>query len=103
MITETQTTIIVLQLSDELFVQLHPFLTTGHYRHYTALTMGAEASETLVERVSSTLDYDVRWQPNAYEPNGFSVCGRLFVLLHLLLLSFWSVTAFVYNVPVPVT
>ena len=25
----------------------------------------------LAERVGSALDYDVRWQPNEYEPDGF--------------------------------
>ena len=33
--------------------------------------MRAEAYEALTERVGSTLDYDVRWQPNEYEPDGF--------------------------------
>jgi len=35
------------------------------------LTMRGEVYETLAERVGSALDYDVRWQPNEYEPDGF--------------------------------
>jgi hypothetical protein len=35
------------------------------------LTMRAEVYEALVERVGSALDYDVRWQPNEYESDGF--------------------------------
>jgi hypothetical protein len=84
MITETQTAIIVLQLTDELLAQLHPFMTglgisvaphaaCGRQaeQHHLRLTMRAEACEVLVERVGSALDYDVRWQPNEYEPDGF--------------------------------
>lgn len=35
------------------------------------LTMRGEVYAVLVERVGSALDYDVRWQPNEYEPDGF--------------------------------
>jgi hypothetical protein len=31
----------------------------------------AEVYEALAERVGDALDYDVRWQPNEYEPDGF--------------------------------
>ena len=33
--------------------------------------MRGEVYDALVERVGSALDYDVRWQPNEYEPDGF--------------------------------
>jgi hypothetical protein len=83
MITETPTTIIVLQLTDELFAQLHPFMAglgisvspyaacSGQAEQHLRLTMRAEVYETLAERVGEALDYDVRWQPNEYEPDGF--------------------------------
>jgi hypothetical protein len=84
MITETQTTIIVLQLTDELAEQLHPFMAglgisvTPHAacsgqaeQQHLRLTMRAEVYEVLAERMGSALDYDVRWQPNEYEPDGF--------------------------------
>jgi hypothetical protein len=84
MITETQTAIIVLQLSDGQLAQLHPFMAglgisvTPHAarggqdeQRHLRLTMRAEVYAALVERVGSTLDYDVRWQPNEYEPDGF--------------------------------
>lgn len=84
MITETQTTIIVLQLSGEMLAQLYPFMAglgisvtpqaacCGQAeQHHLRLTMRAEAYEALVERVGSALDYDVRWQPNEYEPDDF--------------------------------
>ena len=84
MITETQTTIIVLQLTDELLAQLHPFMaglgiSVTPYaarggqaeQHHLRLTMRAEVYAALVERVGCALDYDVRWQPNEYEPDGF--------------------------------
>ncbi len=72
MITETQTAIIVLQLSDELIAQLRSFLAGLDIAVAAQrLTMRAEAYAALVERVGSTLDYDVRWQPNEYEPDGF--------------------------------
>jgi len=97
MITETQTRVIVLQLTDELLAQLQPFIVglditatphsewtyqevyahgqlTGYekveYRRQR-LTMRGEVYEALAERVGSALDYDVRWQPNEYEPDGF--------------------------------
>jgi len=85
MITETQTRVIVLQLTDELLAQLRPFLAgldiiatapgagadqqvAQHQQH---LTLRSEAYELLAERVGSALDYEVRWQPNEYEPDGF--------------------------------
>jgi hypothetical protein len=81
MITETQTTIVVLQLTDEQLAQLHPFMdglqisVTPHsgqaVRQHLRVTMRAEVYEVLVERVGSALDYEVRWQPNEYEPDGF--------------------------------
>ena len=33
--------------------------------------MRDEVYDALVARVGSALDYEVRWQPNAYEPDGF--------------------------------
>ena len=33
--------------------------------------MRAEVYEALVERVGDTLDYEVRWQPDECEPDGF--------------------------------
>jgi hypothetical protein len=89
MITETQTRIIVLQLTDVLFAQLRPFMagldiTIAPYNRGASqevfahveqrgqrLTMRGEVYEALAERVGSALDYDVRWQPNEYEPDGF--------------------------------
>jgi hypothetical protein len=97
MITEQATRIIVLQLTDELLVQLRPFMeglditTTLHSewayqeiyedgqfagyakveQHRQRLTMRGEVYDALVERVGDALDYDVRWQPNEYEPEGF--------------------------------
>jgi hypothetical protein len=79
MITETQTRVIILQLTDELLAQLQPFMAglditaTAHkVEHSTQrLTMRGEVYEALAERVGGTLDYDVRWQPNEYEPDGF--------------------------------
>ena len=72
MTTETQPHMIVLQLSDELVAQLHPFLA-GLEITITAqrLSMRVEVYAALAERVGSALDYDVRWQPNEYEPEGF--------------------------------
>src|SRR5690349_15345725 len=75
MITETQTSIVILHLTDELFAQLQPFLaglditacTAGHTTQ--RLSMHGEVYVALV--VGSALDYDVRWQPNEYEPDGF--------------------------------
>jgi len=96
MITE-QTRIIILQLTDELLAQLQPFMaglditTTphrewayqevyeqGHFAGYEKveqrrqrLTMRGDVYDALVERVNGALDYDVRWQPNEDEPDGF--------------------------------
>src|SRR6266540_3621085 len=85
MITETQTRIIVLQLTDELLAQLQPFMAglditataygagadqqVAHYQQ--RLSMRSEVYEMLAERVAGALDYEVRWQPNEYEPDGF--------------------------------
>jgi len=77
MITETQARIIVLQLTDELLAQLQPFLvgldfTACMAEHTTQrLTMRSAVYELLAERVGGALDYEVRWQPNEYEPDGF--------------------------------
>jgi hypothetical protein len=79
MITETQTSVIVLQLTDELLAQLQPFMAglditvTTHKVEQCKqrLTMRADVYTALAERVGSALDYDVRWQPNEYEPDGF--------------------------------
>jgi len=79
MITETQTRIIVLQVTDALFAQLQPFMTglditaTAHNveRSTQRLTMRGEVYDALAERVGCALDYDIRWQPNEYEPDGF--------------------------------
>jgi hypothetical protein len=97
MITEQATRIIVLQLTDELLTQLRPFMeglditTTLHSewayqevyeqgqfagyakveQHRQRLTMRGEVYDALTERVNGALDYDVRWQPNEYEPEGF--------------------------------
>jgi hypothetical protein len=85
MITETQPRVIVLQLTDELLTQLQPFMdgldiiatapgsgadqqVAQHQQH---LSMRSEVYEMLAERVGSALDYEVRWQPNEYEPDGF--------------------------------
>jgi hypothetical protein len=35
------------------------------------LTMRGDVYVALVDRVGTALDYDVRWQPNEYEPDGF--------------------------------
>ena len=77
MITETSTGIIVLQLTDALLAQLQPFMdgldiTAGTAEHTTQrLTMRSEVYELLAERVGGALDYEVRWQPNEYAPDGF--------------------------------
>ena len=79
MITETQPCVIILQLTDALAEQLRPFMAglditaTAHTVEHAAqrLTMRVEVYEALAERVGSALDYDVRWQPNEYEPDGF--------------------------------
>ena len=36
------------------------------------LTMRSEVYDALVAHVGSALDYDIHWQPNAYEPDGSS-------------------------------
>jgi hypothetical protein len=85
MITETQPCVIILQLTDALLAQLQPFLVglditaTAHgeeadqnvEQRRQRLSMSSEVYELLAERVGSALDYDVRWQPNEYEPDGF--------------------------------
>lgn len=77
MITETQPCVIILQLTDALTEQLQPFLagldiTACTVEHTTQrLTMRVEVYQALTQRVGSALDYDVRWQPNEYEPDGF--------------------------------
>ena len=89
MITETQTRIIVLHLTGELLTQLQPFMagldiaiaphnkgaSQEAFAHVEQrgqrLTMRGEVYEALAERVGSALDYDLRWQPNEYEPDGF--------------------------------
>ena len=97
MITETQTRVIVLQLIDELLAQLQPYLeglditatphsawayqevyAHGQFAGYTKieqrrqrLKLCGEVYDALIERVNGALDYDVRWQPNEYEPDGF--------------------------------
>src|SRR4051812_48602852 len=92
MITETQPHMIVLQLTDTLLAQLQPYLeeldiTTipqsesadraqvacdaSIGQHTQQLTMHGEVYAALVARVGSALDYDIRWQPNEYEPDGF--------------------------------
>jgi hypothetical protein len=95
MITE-QTRIIILQLTDELLAQLQPFMagldiTTPHRewayqevyehgqfvgyekveQHRQRLTMSGEVYRALVAKVNDALDYEVRWQPNEYESEGF--------------------------------
>jgi hypothetical protein len=77
MITETQTCTIVLQLSDELLAQLRPFLTGLDITIAAQrLSMRAEVYEALAERVGDALDYEVRWQPDECEPDGFVECVR---------------------------
>ncbi len=78
MITETQTSISILHLIDPLLAQLRPFMagldittTPSVEPNLQRLTICAEVYEALVERVGGALDYDVRWQPNEYEPDGF--------------------------------
>jgi len=85
MITETQTRVIVLQLTDALLAQLQPFMAgldiiataprAGADQQVAQdqqhLSMRSEVYEILAERVGGALDYDVRWQPNEYEPDGF--------------------------------
>jgi len=81
MITEKQTSTIVIHITDELAERLHPSMAglgihvrphrTRGEQHELRLTMRTEVYEALVERVGSALDYDVRSQPNEYEPDAF--------------------------------
>ena len=97
MTTETQTRVIVLQLTDEMLTQLRPFMEglditltlhsewayqeiyeQGQFAFYEKvelhrqrLTMRGEIYDALIARVNGALDYDRRWQPNEYEPDGF--------------------------------
>jgi hypothetical protein len=97
MTTELQTRVIVLQLTDELLTQLRPFMEGlditltlhsewayqevyehGQFAGYEKvehrrqrLTMRGDVYDALTEQVNGALDYDVRWQPNEYEPEGF--------------------------------
>jgi hypothetical protein len=97
MITELQIRVIVLQLTDELLAKLQPFMAgleitttlhsewayqevyehgrfTGYAKveqHRQRLTMRGEIYDALAARVNGALDYDVRWQPNEDEPDGF--------------------------------
>jgi hypothetical protein len=113
MITEAQARVIVLQLTDELLAQLQPFLAglditvtshsqwayqevyeQGHFAGYETveqckqrLTMHGEVYEALAERVGSALDYDVHWQPNEYEPDGFVERVRPLELMGGILMS----------------
>jgi hypothetical protein len=50
----------------------------GHFAGYEkveqrrqVLTVRGEVYKALIARVNGALDYDVRWQPNEYEPDGF--------------------------------
>jgi len=66
MITETQTTLIVLQLSGQLLAQLQPFMA-GLAIAVTAqrLCTRAEVYASLTQRVGDALNYEVRWcQPS---------------------------------------
>jgi hypothetical protein len=75
MITETQPHMIVLQPTDALLAQLQPYLEgldiTATSHPDQRLTMRSEVYAALAARVGSALDYDVRWQPNEFEPEGF--------------------------------
>jgi len=97
MITEQATRVIVLHLTDALLAQLPPFMaglditTSSHsewayqevYEHDQSvghekveqckqrLTMRGEVYAALAARIGSALDYDIRWRPNEYEPDGF--------------------------------
>jgi hypothetical protein len=97
MITEPQPHMVVLLLTDTLLAQIQPYLeeldittlpqsesadraisTHSHGacdasigQHTQQLTMHGEVYAALVTRVGSALDYDIRWQPNEYEPDGF--------------------------------
>jgi hypothetical protein len=98
MITETQTILIVLQLTDELFAQLHPFMaglqisvtpyaarSLRAEQQHLRLTMRAEVYEVLAERVGSALDYDVRWRsfkPHSSPLNAWQTLTFLIMLLN---------------------
>ena len=97
MTTETQTRVIVLQLTDEILEQLRPYMEglditltlhsewayqeiylDGQFAFYEKvehrrqrLTMRGEVYDALIAKVNGALDYDRRWQPNEYEPDGF--------------------------------
>jgi hypothetical protein len=97
MITETQPHMIVLQLTEAFYAQLRPYLEgldftatpqsawadqefSAHThdacyasvgQHTQQLRMRGEVYAALVARVGSALDYDIRWQPNEYESDGF--------------------------------
>jgi hypothetical protein len=97
MITEQARRVIVLQLTDELLTQLRPFMaglnitTTlhsewayqevyedGQFAGYAKveqckqrLTTRSDVYDALTSRVNGALDYDIRWQPNEYESDGF--------------------------------
>jgi hypothetical protein len=49
--------------------------------------MRAKVYEALAERVGDGLDYDVRWQPNEYEPDGFVERVRSLQLTNGILLT----------------
>jgi hypothetical protein len=87
----------MLQLDKQLLRQLQPYLERldvtltphsewgyqavyehGQFAGYARvaqskqrLTMRREIYDTLIARVNHALDYDVRWRPNEYEPDGF--------------------------------
>jgi hypothetical protein len=97
MITEQEPCVIILHLTDELLTQLGPFMkglgitTTTHsewgyqevYEHgqfagykkvehrRRQLTMRGAVYDAFTVRGNGALDYDARWQPNEYEPDGF--------------------------------
>jgi hypothetical protein len=97
MIAQRQTRVIVLQVTDELLAQLQPFvagldITTTAQRACAQqdvsahgqfaqdakiepgtqqLTMRGDVYDVLTARVHGALDYDIRWRPNEYEPEGF--------------------------------
>ena len=97
MTIETQTRVIVLQLSDEMLAQLRPYMEglditltlhsewpyqevyqRGQFIGYEKveqykqrLTMRGEVYDAIIAKVNGALDYDRRWQPNEYESEGF--------------------------------
>src|SRR5262249_40557720 len=60
--------------------------TIGEQRRLR-LTMRGEIYVALAEPVGSALDYDVRWQTNEYEPDGFVERVRLLELTNGILAS----------------